>query len=105
MPKHCLTLPIISKIMRKKIIRKILRGLYRFEHAVYCITGTRVEMLLHRMYHIGLRRRYARLLGNGENTVRELLRSGSNDDIERADEIAQLLGLRIQNIDLFIQAV
>ena len=92
MPRLCLTSLIISKIMRKKIIRKILRGLYRFEHAVYCITGTRVEMLLHR-------------IGNGENTVRELLRSGSNDDIEQADEIAQRLGLRIQNIDLFIQAV
>lgn len=105
MLKPCLTLPTILKIMRRKMIRKILRGLYNFEHAVYCITDTRVELLFHRMYHIGLRRRYARLLGTGESTVRELLRSGSNDDIEQADEIAQRLGLRIQDIDLFIQAI
>lgn len=90
--------------MGRKMIRRVLRGLYRFEHAVFCLTDTHVEMPLHRMYHIGLRRRYARLLGDGEDRVRALLRSGSNDDIEEADEIARRIGLRINDIDLFIQA-
>lgn len=85
------------------MLRKVLWSIYRLEHVVYCLTGTRVEMLLHRMYYIGLRRRYARLLGSGEDKVRQLLKSGTNEDLEEADAVAQGLGLYILDIDLFLQ--
>lgn len=45
-------------MFKKKILIPLLRWILKAEHYIYCITGCRVELLLHKMYYAHARKMY-----------------------------------------------